>query len=182
MTERPNICYIFEKLSVQGCQIWHSHVSIPFNSAPAHSTRPHNAKKFFTSSFQVKFLKILNHSQGHIWAGSNKFSRKSKICEFLLWSHVKNKLPKSISGRDCPIISNKGEGVTPSVTTFHCHHSWTISPPWKYFTTLLLLTHIIVDTTQHSFCNNIKTWFHFRQGVLLFQKSSNSYRAWPKGV
>ena len=45
MLERPNICYIFEKLSVQGCQIWHSHVSIPFNSAPAHSTRPHNAKK-----------------------------------------------------------------------------------------------------------------------------------------
>ena len=45
MTKRPNICYIFEKLSVQGCQIWHSHVSIPFNSAPAHSTRPHNAKK-----------------------------------------------------------------------------------------------------------------------------------------
>ena len=44
MTERPNICYIFEKLSVQGCQIRHSHVSIPFNSAPAHSTRPHNAK------------------------------------------------------------------------------------------------------------------------------------------
>ena len=123
-------------------------------------------------SLWYKFLKILNHSQGHIWAGSNKFSRKSKICEFLLWSHVKNKLPKSISGRDCPIISNKGEGVTPSVTTFHCHHSWTISPLWKYFTTLLLLTHIIVDTTQHSFCNNIKTWFHFRQGVLLFQKSS----------
>ena len=166
MLERPNICYIFEKLGIRGCQIWHSHVSIPFNSAPAHSTRPHNAKKLFTSSFQVKFLK----------------TRKSKICEFLLWSHVKNKLSKSISGRDCPIISNKGEGVTPSVTTFHCHHSWTISPPWKYFTTLLLLTHIIVDTTQHSFCNNIKTWFHFRQGVLLFQKSSNSYRAWPKGV
>ena len=45
MAERPNICYIFEKLSVQGCQIWHSHVSMPFNSAPAHSTRPHNAKK-----------------------------------------------------------------------------------------------------------------------------------------
>ena len=45
MPERPNICYIFEKLRVQGCQIWHSHVPIPFNSAPAHSTRPHNAKK-----------------------------------------------------------------------------------------------------------------------------------------
>ena len=28
MTERPNICYIFEKLSVQGCQIWHSYVSL----------------------------------------------------------------------------------------------------------------------------------------------------------
>ena len=45
MTKRPNICYIFEKLGVQGCQIWHSHVSMPFNLAPAHSTRPHNAKK-----------------------------------------------------------------------------------------------------------------------------------------
>ena len=43
--EQPNICYIFEKLRVQGCQIGHSHVSIPFNLAPAHSTRPHNAKK-----------------------------------------------------------------------------------------------------------------------------------------
>ena len=55
MTERPNICYIFEKLSVQGCQIWHSHVSIPFNSAPAHSTRPHNAKKalYFIISAEI---------------------------------------------------------------------------------------------------------------------------------
>ena len=90
MLERPNICYIFGKLKVQGCQIWHSHVLIPFNSAAAHSTRPHNAKNLFTSSFQAKFLKIrftkvagtssflvcqqifffpnLNHSQGHIWA------------------------------------------------------------------------------------------------------------------
>ena len=33
----------FWKAGVQGCQIGHSHVSIPFNSAPAHST--HNAKK-----------------------------------------------------------------------------------------------------------------------------------------
>ena len=45
MLERPNICYIFGKLGVQGCQIWHSHVSIPFNLAATHSTRPHNAKK-----------------------------------------------------------------------------------------------------------------------------------------
>ena len=45
MLEGPNICYIFEKLRVQGCQIRHSHMSIPFNSAPAHSTGPHNAKK-----------------------------------------------------------------------------------------------------------------------------------------
>ena len=43
--ERPNKCYIFEKLRVQGCQIGHSYVSIPFNSTPAHSTRPHKAKK-----------------------------------------------------------------------------------------------------------------------------------------
>ena len=50
MIQRPNICYIFEKLGVQGCEIWHSHVLIPFNSAhysaPAHSTRPHNAEIF----------------------------------------------------------------------------------------------------------------------------------------
>ena len=52
MRERPNICYIFGKLGVQGCQIWHSHVSIPFNSAAAHSTRPQ--KKLFTSLFQPK--------------------------------------------------------------------------------------------------------------------------------
>ena len=45
LLERPSICYIFEKLKVQGCQIWHSHVSIPFNSAAAHSAYPHNAKK-----------------------------------------------------------------------------------------------------------------------------------------
>ena len=57
MLERPNICYIFEKLGVQGCQIWHSHVSIPFNSAPAHSTRPHNAKKALYVIIS-KFLKI----------------------------------------------------------------------------------------------------------------------------
>ena len=77
MTERPNICYIFEKLSVQGCQIWHSHVSMPFNSAPANSTRPHNAKKLFTSSFQVIFLKIrftkLLHN-GHFYMMQQIFS------------------------------------------------------------------------------------------------------------
>ena len=90
MLERPNmyICYIFEKLGVQGCQIWHSHVSIPFNSAPAHSTRPHNAKKsslrhhFRRNSWKFGSQKlhvhahfwctcifpILYHSQGHIRA------------------------------------------------------------------------------------------------------------------
>ena len=45
MIKIPNTCYIFEKLSVQRCQIWHSYVSIPFNWAPAHSTRPNNAKE-----------------------------------------------------------------------------------------------------------------------------------------
>ena len=42
MLERPNTSYIFEKMGVQGCKIWHSHVSIPLN------------KKLFTSSFQAK--------------------------------------------------------------------------------------------------------------------------------
>ena len=51
MPERPNICYIFEKLRVQGCQIWHSHVPIPLNSAP-------QCKKALTLSFQPKILKI----------------------------------------------------------------------------------------------------------------------------
>ena len=31
---------------------------MPFKSAPAHSNRPHNAKKLFTLLFQPKFLKI----------------------------------------------------------------------------------------------------------------------------
>ena len=52
MLERPNICYIFEKLGVQGCQIWHSHVSIPFNSAPARSTRLHNAESSLYHHFK----------------------------------------------------------------------------------------------------------------------------------
>ena len=38
--ERSNICYIFEKLEVQGCQILYSHVSIPFTVAPALDTQP----------------------------------------------------------------------------------------------------------------------------------------------
>ena len=77
MTERPNICYIFEKLSVQGCQIWHSHVSMPFNSAPAHSTRPHNAKKsslryhFSRNSWKFGSQKLLH--QGHFWWRGNFF-------------------------------------------------------------------------------------------------------------
>ena len=49
MLERPN--YIFEKLG-------HSHVLIPFKSAPAHSTRPHNEKELFTSWFQGNSWKI----------------------------------------------------------------------------------------------------------------------------
>ena len=61
MTERPNICFIFEKLSVQGCQIWHSHVSMPFNSAPAHSTRPHNAKKALYVIISAKIPENLVH-------------------------------------------------------------------------------------------------------------------------
>ena len=85
--KQPKICYIFEKLRVQGCQIGHSHVSIQFNSAPAHSTHPHNVKKHrfrqnswklssqklllhahFLCNSRFSFFPILFHSQGHIWA------------------------------------------------------------------------------------------------------------------
>ena len=71
-------CYIFEKLGVLWCQMWHSHVSIPFNSAPAHSTRPHNAKKsslryhFSPNSWKLGSQKLLPH--GHFWWGSKFFS------------------------------------------------------------------------------------------------------------
>ena len=73
MLERPKICYIFEKLSVQGCQIWHSHVSMPFNSAPAHSTRPHNAKKsslryhFSRNSWKFGSQKLLPQAVKVMW-------------------------------------------------------------------------------------------------------------------
>ena len=78
MLERLNICYIFGKLGDQGCQIWHSHVSMPFNSAPAHSTCPHNAKKsslryhFSRNSWKLGSQKLLPH--GHFWWGSKFFS------------------------------------------------------------------------------------------------------------
>ena len=77
MLERPNTCYIFEKLRVQGCQIWHSHVSIPFNSAAAHSTRPHNAKRsslrhhFRRNSWKLGSQNLQVHA--HFWC-TCKFS------------------------------------------------------------------------------------------------------------
>ena len=83
--EQPNICYIFDKLRVQGCQIGHSHVSIPFNSAPAHSTRPHNAKKLFKSSFQAKFQKIR----------FTKVTGKS----FFFFTHMSQKWPETHCGK-----------------------------------------------------------------------------------
>ena len=90
MLEIPNICYIFGKLGVQGCQIWHSHVSIPFNSASAHSTRPHNAKKLFTSSFQAIFLKI-------------GFTKVTCTCSFLctctFWSSHCSQVPRAYLGK-----------------------------------------------------------------------------------
>ena len=76
MTERPNICYIFEKLSVQGCQIWHSHVPMSFNSASTHSTHPHNAKsslryRFNRNSWKFYSQKLLH--QGYFWWRGNFF-------------------------------------------------------------------------------------------------------------
>ena len=101
MTERPNICYIFEKLGVQGCQIWHSHVSMPFNSAPAHSTHPHNAKKsslryhFSRNSWKFGSQKLLPHD--HFWWGS-RFSYFS--------------LPSGPRGMFEPIVTNSDTSNT----------------------------------------------------------------------
>ena len=80
MLERPNICYIFEKLGVQGCQIY-----MTFPMCQSHSTRPHNAKKALyviisgeipelgektcTCSFlHVFFCSQCHPVPGHIWA------------------------------------------------------------------------------------------------------------------
>ena len=53
-----NICYIFEKLRVQECQIGHSHVSIPFNSTPQY-------KKALYVIISGKFLKIRFLANAH---------------------------------------------------------------------------------------------------------------------
>ena len=52
--KRSNICYIFENMRVQGCQIWHSHSTWP----QIIQLFPTMQKNLFTSSFQAKFLKI----------------------------------------------------------------------------------------------------------------------------
>ena len=64
MLKRPNICYIFEKLGVQGCQIY-----MTFPMCQSHSTRPQPIqlvptmqKKLFMSSFQAKFLNWVKKS------------------------------------------------------------------------------------------------------------------------
>ena len=64
------ICYIFEKLRVQGCQIWHSHVSIPFNSAPQckKSSLRHNFRR---NSWKLGSQELQFHA--HFWWNS-KFS------------------------------------------------------------------------------------------------------------
>ena len=93
MTERPNICYIFVKLSVQGCQTYHSYVSIPFNSAPAHSTRPHNGKRsslcyhFSWKSWKLASQKLLLHA--HFWCNSIDFLFSQCQGHVLGQSHTK---------------------------------------------------------------------------------------------
>ena len=80
MLERPNICYIFEKLGVQDVKY-----DIPM--CQSHSTRPHNAKKLFTSSFQAIFLKI-------------GFTKVTCTCSFLctctFWSSHCSQVPRHI--------------------------------------------------------------------------------------
>ena len=52
----------FLKLGIQGCQLWHSHVSIPFNSAqpiqfiPTHCV-VHSKNDHVKSSFRLKYRK-----------------------------------------------------------------------------------------------------------------------------
>ena len=60
----PTYAIFFKRslsLGVQGCQIWHSHVLIPFNSAPAPPTRPHNAKKALYAIISAEIPENLVH-------------------------------------------------------------------------------------------------------------------------
>ena len=157
MLKRPNICYIFEKLRVQGYQIslqlaldsarfeftlkmrlnriwpkdptyaiflksWvFKDVKYDIPMCQYHSTRPQPIqlvptmqKKLFTSSFQVKFLKIrftkfagrssflvclqifffpsVNQSQGHIWAK--------------MWHYVAPLTPKKMTAYEPKMAKN----------------------------------------------------------------------------
>ena len=70
MLERPNICYVFEKLGVQGCQTWRSQLSIPFSSSPQckkSSLRHH----FRRNSWKLGSQKL--HVHAHFWC-TCKFS------------------------------------------------------------------------------------------------------------
>ena len=68
MLKRPNIGYIFEKLNVQGCQIYLIIYDIPM--CPYHSTRPQliqlvptMQEKLFTLSFlKISFTKVAGTS------------------------------------------------------------------------------------------------------------------------
>ena len=107
LVELKNTTYaIFFGLGIQGCQIWHSHVSMPFNSAAAHSTRPYNAKKLFTLSFQPKFLNIRFPK----FTGTSIKSYVSVFFLFFSWSGVPRGMFWATEGK--------------RVTWGHFHEKW----------------------------------------------------------
>ena len=75
---------VIVKMKIRANRVRKVRRNIQFNSAPAHSTRPHDAKKPFALSFQPKFLKI---SFTKVTATSIKsYVPVKKIVPSLKWS------------------------------------------------------------------------------------------------
>ena len=75
---RPNICYIFEKLRVQGCQIWHSRVSHEFKESTMNPRFPSSA--LFWANFPESVLLTLGSHRSHKVAGASEdYDKKSGI-------------------------------------------------------------------------------------------------------
>ena len=83
-----------------------------------------DGKKF---SIQVFLFSVRTSKNPHVQQFSfwHAYQQTSFIWEKKSWKTSPQKIAH-------PIISNKAR-VTPSITTFQCHHSWPISPPWKIF-------------------------------------------------
>ena len=72
MLERPIICYICEKLRVQGCQIGHSHSTRPQPIQLVPTVQKSSLRYHFSrNSWKLGSQKLL--PQGHFWWGSKFF-------------------------------------------------------------------------------------------------------------